>query len=851
MALQSFTVSIGALKDVNNNDKNYVSGEAIYVKTIGGTFAPIFRDLAGTSEIAQDGLANQTNVEGQFTFFVEAGDYILEYQNQSTPVTIAGADYFNNRVEETVNQIIIDTSTSRGFRVVGDFASGFTYELPNDVAVDASGNYWAYADVNALPVVITAGTTPSSPTYTQVTFNQASGVTTTAGINAQQFIDNFELKIFQSPTDNLTKVSTFAGGVGVVYEVRKTSDNSLATIYSDKDGVTSIPQNGTANVSNGDAECVFYIDDGSYIITINAENIKIEVGSYSSISNFNYLSEALTHSGGDKLTYKINYYDSDKVQNSASEFAFTGNTTPAKAGTTEFENGLIYNSIGREYAINNDKLNAAMFGVKETDTANLKDFVTYCWSNSKVPHINAGSYSVSEQIANVTVPCLASLVCENGVAELTYSGSDLDRLFFAEQADNVLFNNITINASDLVAAPIDIRKTVGVGGVCAVLNTKTVNSKQVGAIGTNPSGILISGEYSVVDIINSNVENVTYVDPARSSTGIGVIQFTGKANIINSAVSNILTPSGVDADGIKVFGKEFSAGVAPTTGKALIQGCKLHDCQGRAVKMQIRDWEAADNTVSLSDGFETITEWRGFDGQDGGGNVHSNNYEFGSSIVFGSAAKLVQFSSSRDDGISKVSRFEKNEVDSKTNGLSLIAGINLSYGEHVIVIDENVYRGATISRGVQFRAQEGVANIDSVVIKCRDNDFVDLTNQDLFLPFDAVDFGDKLFLEFTGNDVQNKASLARFYNSLAGFSVGNNFKINNNVAVTDRVDWPFDMDQLPGGNSFSFAGQSISNIASGVGTFGYIVTDGVVQRVFKNDMSTESRRVDGGVWVTV
>lgn len=280
MALQSFTVSIGALSDANNNDKNYVSGEAIYVKTIGGSFALIFRDLAGASEIAQDGLANQTDDNGQFTFFVEVGDYILEYQNQSTPVTIVGPDYFNSRIEESVNQIIIDTATSRGFRVVGDFAGGFTYELANDVAADGSGNYWVYADTGALPVTVTAGTTPSEPTCTQVTFNQASGVTTTAGINAQQFIDNFELKIFQSPTDNLIKVETFSGGVGVVYEVRKTSDNSLATIYSDKDGVTSIPQNGTANVSNGDAEVVFYIDDGDYTVTIDGVSSGFVVGYY-------------------------------------------------------------------------------------------------------------------------------------------------------------------------------------------------------------------------------------------------------------------------------------------------------------------------------------------------------------------------------------------------------------------------------------------------------------------------------------------------------------------------------------------------------------------------------------------
>lgn len=106
----------------------------------------------------------------------------------------------------------------------------------------------------------------------------AEKVGTTAGINTQQFIDNFELKIFQSPTDNLTKIETFAGGVGAAYEVRKTSDNSLATIYSDKDGVTEILQNGIVNVSDGDAEVVFYIADGDYTVTINAVSSEFGVG---------------------------------------------------------------------------------------------------------------------------------------------------------------------------------------------------------------------------------------------------------------------------------------------------------------------------------------------------------------------------------------------------------------------------------------------------------------------------------------------------------------------------------------------------------------------------------------------
>jgi hypothetical protein len=176
MALQSFTITIGALTDAGNNGKNYVNNQPVYIKRTNGTLANIYRDLAGTSQITQDGLANVTNSKGQFTFFVEAGDYNAEYQSQVTPITVVGADYFNNRIDETVNQIILDLSSSRGFRVKGSFAAGFTYELPNDVGVDGSGLYWIYTDASALPFTVPAATTPSAPTYTQVTFNDAQAI---------------------------------------------------------------------------------------------------------------------------------------------------------------------------------------------------------------------------------------------------------------------------------------------------------------------------------------------------------------------------------------------------------------------------------------------------------------------------------------------------------------------------------------------------------------------------------------------------------------------------------------------------------------------------------------------------
>jgi len=200
MALQSFTITIGALTDAGNNGKNYVNNQPVYIKKTNGTLASIYRDLAGTSQISQDGLSNVTNSKGQFTFFVDAGDYNAEYQSQVTPITVVGPDYFNNRIDEAVNQIILDLSTSRGFRVRGTFAAGFTYELPNDVGLDVSGNAWIYTDVNALPFTVPAATTPSFPTYTQVTFNQASNVSDSQGTNVQDYI-NKNLTPFETVSD--------------------------------------------------------------------------------------------------------------------------------------------------------------------------------------------------------------------------------------------------------------------------------------------------------------------------------------------------------------------------------------------------------------------------------------------------------------------------------------------------------------------------------------------------------------------------------------------------------------------------------------------------------------------------
>ena len=159
----------------------------------------------------------------------------------------------------------------------GFFEEGFTYNESGDVGIDTEGNIWTYN--GTMPFTVAAGTTPTSPTYTQVIYGAASQVSTKTYDTVQSFIDSFELKIFQSPTNGgLTEIQTRTVNGGDVYEVRKTSDNSLATVYSDAAGTAEIVQNGTANQSGSDGVVEFYVADGDYYVEVGGVKTGFIVG---------------------------------------------------------------------------------------------------------------------------------------------------------------------------------------------------------------------------------------------------------------------------------------------------------------------------------------------------------------------------------------------------------------------------------------------------------------------------------------------------------------------------------------------------------------------------------------------
>lgn len=112
-----------------------------------------------------------------------------------------------NDINDRGNAAIDELRESRGFRVRGSFASGFTYELPNDVGTDSSGNSWVFSNSNNLPFTVPAGTTPSEPVYQQVVFEKQIIIDFVTQLAAQNTNDYIYCKNHSSGN----------GGVGGVY----------------------------------------------------------------------------------------------------------------------------------------------------------------------------------------------------------------------------------------------------------------------------------------------------------------------------------------------------------------------------------------------------------------------------------------------------------------------------------------------------------------------------------------------------------------------------------------------------------------------------------------------------------
>jgi hypothetical protein len=459
------------------------------------------------------------------------------------------------------------------------------------------------------------------------------------------------------------------------------------------------------------------------------------------------------------------------------------------------------------------------------ETAGLSRFFTLITDNDVKGVLEPLSYTVSGQLLNRTTACNLHLESYGSGAQLTYTGAELSRLIRSDETENIELRNISIDCANLIANPIDLRKTSALGGRCIIKDVDVSNVKQT-TVTTSAIGIYVQGEYEFVDVAGCDVTNVSRVDTSLSCIGISLNDMTGRVSVKNNGVSGVSTPGSSDADGISVLSKDVATITTPLKGVVEIANNRIEDCEGRFVKVQMSHSEIHNNRLGLSSGFTTITDWRGIDVQSNNGSIHDNDYVIASGVTFGADATLATLQNIRNDGNNKVARMYNNRVSlgSPINSLAVLIS---EYGTNSFIIEGNDVTGSDFTDMVRF-TENNLANTTKINIHIRNNR-VDGVTTYVFDPTSDIDFSNKLFLEITDNidygdnqaDIVNQAKTV--------FSANSNFIIGRNVGMHERVNWAFDMDLLPAGSSFKTGGQTVTNRGTGITTFFKVETSSEVQ----------------------
>ena len=295
--------------------------------------------------------------------------------------------------------------------------------------------------------------------------------------------------------------------------------------------------------------------------------------------------------------------------------------------------------------LNNVSINPAEFGAQGNgiadDTAALKATFDYAMPLG-LPVALQGTYLVSGAVTTATTWAAADmhLVCMGDVL-ITVSGSAtaFRGLLYCQStaANNVSITggSLTIDANSKTGEVVYIRHyAASQGGQVSLTCPVTVlNARQAASDTSETAGITVIGDYASVVMIEPTVKNVSRINSAAACAGITVAGFSGDVALYSPRVENILTagtagsPSGADADGIKVFGKGNTVANARTEGRAVIYSPILIDCQGRGIKSQCSDTTVI-RPYTKRQMVVMTTQGHDFDFQKGNGLILEPEFEY-------------------------------------------------------------------------------------------------------------------------------------------------------------------------------------------------------------------------------
>jgi len=269
-------------------------------------------------------------------------------------------------------------------------------------------------------------------------------------------------------------------------------------------------------------------------------------------------------------------------------FNALGEPTASAGPTTNFVDPTTYGAVGDGIA---------------DDTLALRATFAYAIPRG-LAVILKGTYLISGYIGlNASIADGALHIYCNGPVTIQVSGSStaFRQVLFCGinglTSSSITGGPLTINCNNKAAVGIEIYTgSATLYGSVSFSSAVTVNDcLAVDASATYENGgILIQGRFEQIFMNSPRVENVARTNTSGGACyGIAITALAGECYICDPVIINVLCPngtSGVDADGIKVFGENNAASPAvQTLGKATIQGGTFVDCQGRSVKSQCSD----------------------------------------------------------------------------------------------------------------------------------------------------------------------------------------------------------------------------------------------------------------------
>ena len=220
-------------------------------------------------------------------------------------------------IQADADAVIESLKTSRGFRVVGDFADGFTYELFNDVGIDADGNSWIYTGSGAPSKIVPAGTVPSQPDYQQVIYNDHNQT-----INRDQEDSHpasaISLAVKAGLTANNVSLQDAADWYGVyLSEFIEPTDQTLSpAINRAISYCNNLPYLGTRIVFPRGDETNYKYDDNHYLDTLSHCHFDLNGCTLTrrNASSFSSLTTTIIPSGTDLTSRTFTVEDASKFK---------------------------------------------------------------------------------------------------------------------------------------------------------------------------------------------------------------------------------------------------------------------------------------------------------------------------------------------------------------------------------------------------------------------------------------------------------------------------------------------------------------------------------------------------------